>query len=156
MEFSFGLHYHVCRMAMENLEGRMEQMALQMQEQQALIASLKAKVDENGEVNDFSAEAVRKQKIQQVKSQYQNPADKRAMGFLTDLSMDAKELASKMGRILGATPGHTTGDFSLPTLEDQTRLVKAAVDVVGWLNTRPFHKEGCVIFFLAASGFPFG
>ena len=130
-------------MAMENIEDRMEQMALQMQEQQALIASLKAA-------------AVRKQKIQQVKAQYQNPADKRAMGFLTDLSMDAKELASKMGRILGATPGHTTGDFSLPTLEDQTRLVKAAVDVVGWLNTRPFHKEGCVIFFLAASGFPFG
>ena len=53
-------------MAMEALTGQVEQMALQMREQQALIASLKPKVDEKGEVNDFSAQAMRKQKIQQV------------------------------------------------------------------------------------------
>ena len=120
---------------MEHLEARMEEMALQMEQQQALIASLKATVQEKVEVNDFSSAAVRQQKIKQVKALYQNPADKRALGFMTDLSMDAKELASKMGRILEATPGHLTGDFSLPTLEDQSRVVQAAVDVVGWLNT---------------------
>ena len=56
------------------------------------------------------------------------------MGFLTDLSMDAKELASKTGRVLEATPGYEDGDFSLPTVADQARMVQAAADVVGWLN----------------------
>ena len=50
-------------MAMDNLEARMEEMALQMEQQQALIASLKATVEEKVEVNDLSAAAVRLQKI---------------------------------------------------------------------------------------------
>ena len=75
-------------MAMEHLEARMEEMALQMEQYQAQIASLKATVQEKVEVNNFSAAAVRQQKIRQVKSEYSNPADKRAMGFLTDLSLD--------------------------------------------------------------------
>ena len=50
--------------AMEALTGQVAQMALDMQEQNALIASLKAKVEEKAEVNTFSSKAVRKQRIQ--------------------------------------------------------------------------------------------
>ena len=72
----------------------------------AEIQNLKIVVEDKVTVAGTSAAAVRQQRIQQVKDQYSLPAEKRAVGFLTDLSMDAKEMASKLGRVLEATPGH--------------------------------------------------
>ena len=59
-------------MAMEQLAGQVEEMALQMQEQNALIASLRAKVDEKEQVCTFSTKAVCKQRIEQVKAKFQH------------------------------------------------------------------------------------
>ena len=118
---------------MEALEARLEQMAQVIKEQAALILSLKEKLGDEEE--GVSSAACRGLCIQQVKSQFTNPADKRAMGYLTDLGIDIKELTVKMGCILAATPGHATREYTLPTLEDQHRLVQGVLDVVTWLNT---------------------
>ena len=100
----------------------MEAMALQMQEKNALIASLRAKVDEKKEVCTFSTKALCKQRIEQVKAKFAMPADKRAMGYLTDLGLDVKELAARMGRILAATPGHETAEYSSSLADSNPKL----------------------------------
>ena len=132
------LHYS---RIMDTIEAGMNEMADQLARlkadndtKSAEIQNLKVAVQEKVEVAGTSAAAVRQQRIQQVKGQFSNPAEKRAMGFLTVLSIDTKEMASKLGRVLEATPGYSTGDYSLHTVADEARMCRAAADFVGFLT----------------------